>query len=473
MEVGVFSKNYMMAVGIKGLFQTQEESRSAQWFYWMLAGFLISLFVPYPNFINYLFLVGVVGTGWWKALQDRKHASSKRNTGILLMVLFFVWMTGSLVWTENLRHGISVWGMRIPLLLFSLCFCFTTLSKEDRIKLLLLYAHTAFFSCLVCLAYVLRLYWIHGETGYLYNDFMSAAVGKQSIYFANMLNIALFIYVGEIRELVKKGCRFSSISVYLVGLVVMLVVHFFLASRFAMLVLYGVGFLYLAYAIVVGRRWKLALVSGVLALGLGGAVVYFSPKTLNRFKELAYTNYKMEQDGLESHYDMELTPDQWNGANSRLAIWSNGWEVIQSSPILGTGLGDKKEELFAQYERNRFAFALRTSKNLHNNYLDVWMSTGIIGLILFVLGYVFFPIRRVVAEIRKGNGVAEGKEAHDASPEGLVYRGWYHPVALCIIISFTAAMFTEVYLDRSFGCVMLGFFLPFLFMGEVRERKSG
>ena len=33
--------------------------------------------------------------------------------------------------------------------------------------------------------------------------------------------------------------------------------------------------------------------------------------------------------GKESHYNMEVTADQWNGANLRMAAWRCGWKAAR------------------------------------------------------------------------------------------------------------------------------------------------
>ena len=75
---------------------------------------------------------------------------------------------------------------------------------------------------------------------------------------------------------------------------------------------------------------KKGLQLGIIAVSIAAALflfVNFFPKTVNRFRELAYTSFDYSHKGVESHFNRdEVTPDQWNGANSRLAVWSCGWE---------------------------------------------------------------------------------------------------------------------------------------------------
>jgi len=169
----------------------------------------------------------------------------------------------------------------------------------------------------------------------------------------------------------------------------------------------------------------------------------FFPKTLNRFKELTYTEFDYKSMGKESHYNMEVTKDQWNGLNFRLAAWQCGWELFLTHPIKGVNIGDKKDVLMEKYREKDFQFALQTNKNVHNNYLDILYSMGIIGLALFLVGWIILPLfyaRR--------------------------YGDW---LSILIILTFASAWVTEIYFDRSLGGMLTGFFIPFLLTDKRKQ----
>ncbi len=73
---------------------------------------------------------------------------------------------------------------------------------------------------------------------------------------------------------------------------------------------------------------------------------------------------------------------------------------------------------------------------MHNNYLDVLCTFGIVGLILFLAGYIVFPL-------------VSCYQLNDV-------------LGVFIIGALVFAMVSETYLDRSLGCVLAGFFLSFI-----------
>ena len=94
------------------------------------------------------------------------------------------------------------------------------------------------------------------------------------------------------------------------------------------------------------------------------------------------------------------------------------------------------DELKKQYAAKGFIFGIQTNRSVHNTYLDVWMSLGLIGLLIFLAGCFVLP------------SIACAKLAD-----------WY---GLLIITCFFISIFTETYLDRTVGNTIFSFFLSFI-----------
>jgi O-antigen ligase len=211
---------------------------------------------------------------------------------------------------------------------------------------------------------------------------------------------------------------------------------FLLASRTLMLVLYLSTLFFLIYLIIHRKKYLEGMVMIIgLSLGLFFAFKFF-PSTFNRFRELAYSQFRYDNNGPESHYNMEVTADQWNGANLRKALWQCGWQCFLEKPLTGVTIGDKQARLNSIYEEKNFQFALKTHRNVHNNYLDILLGTGLIGLLLFLVSWIFGPAWTFLKE-----------------------KDW---LALLMLGTIAIAMITENYFDRSLGGMMVAFFIPFL-----------
>ncbi|MBC5992309.1 O-antigen ligase family protein [Pontibacter cellulosilyticus] len=292
---------------------------------------------------------------------------------------------------------------------------------------------------MACLLYGIYNYTSNNQTDALYNDNFTSLLEQQSVYIALLINFAIFI-IGY--QVVYKRTTYPFILT--VGGIFLLFITYLLGSRINIgvlaIVIVGFGFYYL-----ISNKKLLEIATLCLGLIMAGVIIYkVQPQMLNRFKELTYNKYEYSHMGAESHYGMELTEDQWNGANFRLAAWRCGWEIFTENPVVGVGLGDKKDKLFSKYEQKDFRFAIETGKNVHSNYLDVLYGLGIIGFAIFVFTWVILPFMHAFKN-----------------------KNW---LAVVFIFTLACAWVTEIYFDRSLGGMVAGFFIPFILIaGKEKE----
>jgi len=403
--------------------------------------FFVSFFSKPLAIVNYIFmcvitLIALMDGSWQQKkqlLNDRKH--------IRLMLAFIAMLIISLLLSSNKTDGIQSLVRRIPLVLFPIGLGLVSFSRVYRDKILLGLAIIVSLACLFSLILSIHRYTINNDSAFLYNDSLSFFIGQQSIYTSVFVNISIYIFMYFI-------LYYPAIGVYkpflIAGIFFLFVISYLLASRNMMLLLYLSVFTFSVYIIIKRKKYLtgLSLLAGVAISIL--VIILFFPKTINRFKELAFTQFSFDHQGPESHYNMKVTSDQWNGANFRLAAWQCGWEVFKKNRVIGTGLGDKKDELFKVYEEKKFHFAIDTRKNVHNNYLDILMSMGIIGLLIFLGGWIVMPFLRLLSD-----------------QDGL---------GILILLTLALAMLTENYFDRRLGVMLFASLVTFLLTSSTRKK---
>jgi O-antigen ligase len=323
--------------------------------------------------------------------------------------------------------------LRVPLLLFPLSLGLLYISRALKDRILLSFCSVVTLVALICLVLAMIKYLQTGDAVYLYNDSLTLPIAMQSSYFALVVAVAAF----SIFYLLESGFLRRWYRLYAqLSIVFLLIFHFLLASRISIFILYT-GLIILAGSYMVKMKRTglgVLLVTGLLICVV--VCIQAFPKTLNRFRELEYPSYHFNSEAAESHYNGTLTPDQWNGANIRLAIWKCGWQVGKAHWLAGVQLGDKQARLMDAYKANGFDFGVRNRRNMHSLYLDIFSCFGIIGLTLFLAGYLVLPLR---------------KAWHSAD--------W---VGLAILSTFAIGMIVESYFDRSAGCLLAGFFFSFI-----------
>jgi O-antigen ligase len=82
------------------------------------------------------------------------------------------------------------------------------------------------------------------------------------------------------------------------------------------------------------------------------------------------------------------TAQVYNSTTGRMEIWKESFEVLRSNWLLGTGTGDIKDELVKTYMSHDFKYGYEKQLNTHNEYLQIWVSIGLIGLILILLVHI-------------------------------------------------------------------------------------
>lgn len=331
-------------------------------------------------------------------------------------------------------------GMRVPLLLFPIALGTIYIRPALFDRLLFCIANVITIAAIVCLGWAVYQYGITHDAQVLYNDSFSIAINKQSIYFAMMVTLAVYFYF---YLLIKKDNAYANQKWIYVAILFLMLVHFMLASRINIIILYSSILLFAFYNVI---RYKKILEGAALVLGLligAFLLVKFFPKTLNRFRELEYTSYSFKSHAKESHYNMEVTADQWTGANIRLAVWKCAGNLIKAHPFFGVQIGDKLDQLVEEYKKNNFDFAVQGRRNAHNTYVDVLVTFGIVGFALFTLGFLILPFLQAFQ-----NKFVLG----------------------CMVITvFAFVMFPETYIDGSTGNISMGFFLSFIIAAFVPE----
>jgi O-antigen ligase len=68
----------------------------------------------------------------------------------------------------------------------------------------------------------------------------------------------------------------------------------------------------------------------------------------------------------------------------RVAIWKNALEINKEHWLCGIGAGDVSNELHNKAIEHQYTYIASGDFNCHNQFLQVWLGLGIVGLLLFI-----------------------------------------------------------------------------------------
>ncbi len=306
--------------------------------------FLATLFLPWLKLVNIIAAAGLCLYSFFLGPFKEKLRVFKERKYVLWMALFIVMVIVSVFLSSDFKRGLRYLDPRLPLIYFPVSIGLLELRKEFKEKVLLGFAWLTTFMVLLCLCWGIYRSEFFKKPELLYDDSLTEILEQQSIYISLLVNLSIYILAYNI---FYKKRRYKAWLVLIT--LFLFAMSYLLASRNQMMVLYiitaGFGFFY-----IFKEKKYLKGLTLIIGLFLGIFVIFkFFPKTFNRYKELAYTQFNYQSMGKESHYNMAVTKDQWNGANFRMAAWRCGWELFLNSPIKGVDIGDKKDVLMDKY----------------------------------------------------------------------------------------------------------------------------
>ncbi|MFQ5597363.1 MAG: O-antigen ligase family protein [Nitrospiria bacterium] len=97
--------------------------------------------------------------------------------------------------------------------------------------------------------------------------------------------------------------------------------------------------------------------------------------------------------GVNDLKTFQQDPTKETSWGARLVMWHNSFLIFKGSPLVGTGIGDFRNDskkLFDQGLSYKNDFALRQS-HVHNLYLQLLAEGGLVGLILLVAAFFVLP----------------------------------------------------------------------------------
>jgi len=412
--------------------------------YTLIVIFFITFYLPYWPAINNI-VIGCIAlfSFFYNSFREKFDLLAKRKELILMILFYLVHIISSFL-SHDQHEGFSWTTMRMPLLVFPIIIGLLYIGQELKERIIFAYAVLTTVAIILCFISAVKAFIDTEDASLLYNDNLTLLINKQSIYIALMTNVAIFSFAYLLgiksKAVSKRGLVYAALGLLIVA-------NFLMASRIGIITLYGSIICITVWYAIKKRMFKpLLIVGGAVVVALLVLVTFF-PKTLNRFRELEYTDYQYTHHGVESHFNMKVTGDQWTGANIRLAVWSCGWEVVKRHPLFGVHVGDKVDRMMDVYAEKKFDFAYNSRRNMHNNYLDILESFGFTGFLIFLFGFLLLPLIRCI-QTKDFFGVF-------------------------VIVAFILSFIPETYFDRSMGNMIFAFFISFVVSYRKPELAVG
>jgi O-antigen ligase len=290
--------------------------------------------------------------------------------------LLYLWHLVGLIWTENFKYAGLDLEIKAAFLLLPLIIGTLVISERNYRTTLCGFIAGCLTASLILLVHAALKFNETGlHTAFFYIDYSSLLMHPTYIsMYLNMAILFLFHLMNGSTE--KWNLKFYS-ALILFFFIQLLLLSARTAQAVALLTFVVAAFLYLRK----GELLRLKRLHSIVILCFT-LLSYFALQSINnRFNQV--------ENAMTTTISVDAVPE-YNSTTGRLEIWRESMEILRGNWLIGTGTGDVKDELIKTYEKHQFSYALDKKLNAHNQFLQVWLALGIVGLFL-LMGIVAFP----------------------------------------------------------------------------------
>ena len=310
---------------------------------------------------------------WMLALgQSFKNLWHSRY--LLLMTLLLLVPAISIFWSEDLSYWIRVTRVRLPFLVLPWTFAnFPAFDSRAKKKVLYL---LPWFMVLLCIGVGINFLMHYDSIMLGLSRGQPVPVPRQHVRFSLVLATAIMVgaWLWKQKFYLKFIWERRALAIAVVFLFVF--IHI-LAVRGGLAVLYIAIVSSLFLDIWKTKRW----LRGALLFGSLLVLIIVALQTIPSLKQrVAYMKYDWER-YLSNEGEAYSDSERWVSLEVGYRVWRN-------NPMLGTGAGDLMNEV-KRVNAAEFPEYTNEPKLPHNQWLHIMASTGLFGLALSLIAFLF------------------------------------------------------------------------------------
>ena len=336
-----------------------------------------------PNFVILFGVFLVIDGNLWKQLKANLKSKFRRNMFVLQIVFFAIFIIGFFV-SNDKDEALKHIGSKALLLVFPFLFLITgSIFLKNKLFFLKMFVAGNILASVTC--YVLALYHsLHIIDGVLvfnsalegardYFNYIYFSVFQHPGYFSMYLvfSIAILFYFNEKNIIFNSGKRkifFYFILAFFVITVVLLM------SRAGILSL-SILFVWQILQKFYKYKSKLLKVSISIAFIISLVFVSQTNRVKNTFTQIGEI--------YSSNIEHKIKPP------TRLILWETSIQLIKHEVLFGYGTGDYKNIFVRNYSENEFAEKNHIGNNVHNQFLEILLSSGVFAVIILLIIFIY------------------------------------------------------------------------------------
>ena len=296
---------------------------------------------------------------------------------ILLFGLIYLFYLAGFFYSKNQFHALLDLQTKLSLLIFPIIFSTLDYNVINGKKGKMLYYYI--IGCLVITIILLGRSFINFLTSNSAAEFFYSNLSwyHHASYLSMFLVFAVGIFLYQIHTKTifknKSGLLFHTLIIYFSIFILML------SSKAGILSLVIIILSYVGVLLYKKQYLKGVAILVVLSVAIWGMFSLFSV-TSSRISDAQQTisNETVEKGATDS-------------TSERILIWQSAVSIIRENVLFGVGTGEADDALLITYKTNQYSGALENRLNAHNQYLQTFIATGIIGFFVLI-GVLFIPV---------------------------------------------------------------------------------
>lgn len=279
--------------------------------------------------------------------------------------------------SENKGVALFAIEKKLGFLIFPLFIFSSAYTTKQVNKIIDAFIAACILSSLFCIARTIYRYFADGVNDFYYKEF---SYFLHPSYFAMYLIFAIILLILVVKRRSTEVKRSYIYSIFLLFIVAI----YFCSSKMGLLS----ALLVLPLTFIISEKVNAKILSGTLLILVAGLFVTnkFFPEPFDRMKMAA--NVMFSKKAIDKS-DVESTA-------VRILIWEESMKIIKENFLFGTTPGDLTDKLNEAYQKNGLTGAYANSLNAHNQFLQTFIGTGIIGFILLLLMTVYALVYAII-----------------------------------------------------------------------------
>lgn len=330
---------------------------------------LIAFFLPFG--INHAILILIWAISFFafdNVKQGFKNVFSNKWSYVLLA--FFLIHALGYFFSSDKSDALNAIEIKLGFLAFPILVFSSQFNEVQIKKTVISFVSGCVLAIVICLFRAFYLYVFEDVNAFFYSDFnyfLHPSYFAMYLVFAQL--IVMLFYPTWLSHLAYLNIKIAFISFLL------LLATFLCSSKMGLIT----AFILIPTALFVilyKNGYKKLIVGSLIIFVLGLFLSYkFLPQPFERIKVAFKVTASAEK---IDKTDAESTA-------VRILIWKESVKLIQSNFWFGTTAGDANDKLIEAYEKEGLTGALIKKLNAHNQFLQTFIGTGIVGFVLLLL----------------------------------------------------------------------------------------